>query len=202
MDQIRIGKFIAEMRKEKGLTQRQLADILLISDKTVSKWECGKGLPEVSLMLPLCETLGINVNELLSGEQLSAVEYQEKAEDNIMRLINEREENKKKMILSGVTVGVTIMATVTLFLVSGLTVLPNAARIALIVIGLLVMIGGLGVAAVLEWDAGGFVCPHCKEYFVPTMKAYLMGAHTITRRHLKCPACGKKSYCIRSLGKK
>ena len=67
MDQMRIGKFIAESRKALGLTQRQLAYTLDISDKTVSKWECGKGLPEVSLMLPLCRTLGISVNEMLSG---------------------------------------------------------------------------------------------------------------------------------------
>ena len=69
MDQLKTGKFIAEMRKSKGLTQKQLADALLISDKTVSKWECGNGLPEVSLMLPLCEILGITVNELITGKR-------------------------------------------------------------------------------------------------------------------------------------
>ena len=72
MDQIKIGKFIASMRKEQSYTQRQLADLLGISDKTVSKWERGNGLPEVSLMLPLCECLHINVNELLSGQRLTA----------------------------------------------------------------------------------------------------------------------------------
>ncbi len=66
MDQIRIGKFIAESRKSRNLTQRQLADALSISDKTISKWECGKGLPEISIMLPLCEALDITVNDLLS----------------------------------------------------------------------------------------------------------------------------------------
>ncbi len=69
MDQVKIGKFISQMRKEKGLTQKQLGEELLISDKTVSKWETGKGMPEVSLMLPLCEKLGINVNELLTGKR-------------------------------------------------------------------------------------------------------------------------------------
>ena len=75
MDQIKIGKFIAEMRKEQGITQKGLAEKLEISDKTVSKWECGNGLPEISLMMPLCEVLGINVNELLSGEKLSENDY-------------------------------------------------------------------------------------------------------------------------------
>ena len=76
MDQIKIGKFIAQMRKDQGLTQRQLAELLSISDKTVSKWECGKGLPEASLMLPLCDALHMTVNDLLTGEKVSPSEYQ------------------------------------------------------------------------------------------------------------------------------
>lgn len=78
MNQIQIGRFIAASRKAQSLTQRQLADKLGISDKTVSKWECGKGLPEVSLMVPLCASLGITVNDLLSGERVSGTNYQKK----------------------------------------------------------------------------------------------------------------------------
>ncbi|MDE5596543.1 MAG: helix-turn-helix domain-containing protein, partial [Lachnospiraceae bacterium] len=87
MDQVKIGKFIANCRKEQNMTQRQLADILEISDKTISKWECGKGLPDVQFMIPLCDLLGINVNELLSGEKISADEYQKRAEENMMTLV-------------------------------------------------------------------------------------------------------------------
>lgn len=90
MDQAKIGAFIAQARKEKSYTQRQLADILGISDKTVSKWETGNGLPEVSLMMPLCDALGITVNELLSGERLSEQTYQAKAEENMVRLMREK----------------------------------------------------------------------------------------------------------------
>ena len=95
MDQIKIGKFISETRKTLGITQRQLADALFISDKTVSKWECGKGLPEVSLMLPLCEELHITVNELLTGEKIEETEYKKKAEENMMNLVQENQENRK-----------------------------------------------------------------------------------------------------------
>ena len=84
MDQLKIGKFIAEMRKEKGLTQKALAEKLLISDNTVSKWECGNGMPEVSLMIPLCEILQVSVNELLTGKRLHSSEYQKNAEKNLM----------------------------------------------------------------------------------------------------------------------
>ena len=89
MDQSKTGKFIAQERRAQNLTQRQLADKLAISDKTVSKWECGKGLPEVSLMLPLCEILQITVNDLLSGEKVAEGDYQKKAEENMMELMKQ-----------------------------------------------------------------------------------------------------------------
>lgn len=110
MDQIKIGKFIASCRKEKSMTQRQLADILEIRDKTISKWECGKGLPEVQFMIPLCDLLGINVNELLSGEKLSAEEYQKKAEENMMTLVKENEYVKTYNPLIGWLVSFVLIA--------------------------------------------------------------------------------------------
>ena len=96
MDQVKIGKFIADLRKEKGLTQRELAETMGVSDKTISKWECGNGMPEMSMLMPLCRVLGINVNELLSGERLSEDSYSRKAEENIMNLIQEKEERNRQ----------------------------------------------------------------------------------------------------------
>lgn len=95
MDQIKIGKFIAEMRKEQNLTQIDLADQLGISNKTISKWECGNGMPDYAVMESLCDTLKINVNELLSGERLPSKDYNKKAEENMMSLI--QESNEKRM---------------------------------------------------------------------------------------------------------
>ncbi len=94
MDQIKIGNFIAEMRKAQGLTQKELAEKLNLSDKAVSKWECGKGLPDNSIMLNLCSILQISVNELLSGERLSSCDYNKKAEENIMNLIQETRDSR------------------------------------------------------------------------------------------------------------
>ena len=199
MNQIQTGKFIAKIRKEQGLTQRELADYLMISDKTVSKWECGNGLPEVSLMLPLCEKLGITVNELLSGKRLNDFEYKKNAEVNIMNLMQEKEENKRKLILESIVVLITLLAGCTLIMVSGLVELPVGWRIALIVIAVLVMAGGIAVAAVLEMTAGAFECSKCHHRFMPTTGAYLMAVHTITRRHLKCPKCGVRNWCKRTL---
>lgn len=95
MDLVKIGRFIAECRKEKGLTQSQLAEMLNITDKAVSKWETGKGLPDVSIMIELCNILGINVNELLSGERLSEENYKEKANENIVSMIKVADKNRK-----------------------------------------------------------------------------------------------------------
>ena len=99
MDQKQTGKFIAEMRRERGLTQKELADRLRISDKTVSKWECGGGFPEVSLILPLCDELGVTANELLSGKRLTDTEYKKNAEENIVRLMEEKKDIKRKILL-------------------------------------------------------------------------------------------------------
>lgn len=81
MEQEKIGEFIAAQRKEKKMTQKQLGEALGVSDKAVSKWECGKGLPDISTMVSLCELLEINVNELLSGEDLAEDAYSRKAEE-------------------------------------------------------------------------------------------------------------------------
>lgn len=112
MDQIKIGRFIAACRKDKGLTQRQLAEMLCVSDKAISKWETGKGLPEAQLMLPLCEALGISVNELLSGERLTEIEYQRKAEENMVNLA----EKKVYRYGSGVKTGIGFGAALAMVL--------------------------------------------------------------------------------------
>ena len=195
MDQIQIGKFIAKMRKSTNLTQKQLADALSISDKTVSKWECGKGLPDVSLMLPLCNMLNITVNDLLSGEKVSQADYQKKAEGNMMDLMKENEENRKRMALSIITGVITIIAVCTLIVIAAFIDLPTIVRIILIVGAVVVAVAGIAVGAMLDIKAGYFECPHCKELFVPSMNEYVKSYHTFTKRRLTCPKCGKTGMC-------
>ena len=199
MDQVKIGRFISQMRKEKGLTQKQLGEELLISDKTVSKWETGKGMPEVSLMLPLCEKLGINVNELLTGERIPDEDYKKKAEENIMDIMREKEESIRKITISVIVCVITILAGCTLIIVAGLAELETWQRVLLIAIAAVVMAGGIAVAALEDMNAGTYECTHCGARFVPSAKSYIFGAHTITKRKLTCPKCGKRSYCKRRL---
>lgn len=86
MNQEEIGKFIAECRKNKKITQQELANKLNVTDKAVSKWENGRCMPDLSLMNELCEILGISINELLSGKRLTNEEYQKKLEENIIKI--------------------------------------------------------------------------------------------------------------------
>lgn len=201
MDQIKIGKFIAQERKSKGYTQKQLAEILGISDKTISKWERGNGFPEVSLLLPLCNELKVSVNELLTGERVSESDYRKKAEENMLNLVKEAQESKKKIILSAMTAGVTLIAAMTLFIISGAVEMELWLRAVLIGIGAFVIVAGIAIACVLDRDAGAFECPECHERFVPEMREYIMGPHTVTKRKLHCPKCGANKYCKHVLTK-
>lgn len=123
MNQIKIGRFIADERKRKGYTQKQLSEKLGISDKTISKWERG------------------NLE------------------------------------------------------------MENWLRVLLIAIGLVVVCGGIVIACILDREAGAFECPDCNTRFVPDMKSYVMGAHTLTKRKLVCPHCGAHRYCKKVLTK-
>ena len=97
MDQFKIGKFIAERRKDRGFTQAQLAEMLGVTDRAVSKWETGRSLPDASIMLDLCAILGITVNDLLSGEVIMG-NYDKEMENKIVELVKEKEESDKRML--------------------------------------------------------------------------------------------------------
>ncbi len=119
MDQIQIGQFIQTLRKEKNLTQKELADKVGVSDKAVSKWETGRSMPDTSLLGPLCSELGISVNELLSAEKLPPENYAGTAEVTIMELLNENKNNKKFAIVQ-IVLGVVFAFLSVFFLVASL----------------------------------------------------------------------------------
>lgn len=197
MNQIKTGKFIAEERKRKNYTQKKLAEILGISDKTISKWECGNGFPEVSLLLPLCEELEITVNELLTGERLQEVDYKKKAEENMVNFVREKEENKIKMQLIALVGIISTIAFITLILVVCIYTneISLPAKTAIMFIAITIFAVGMFVAMQGERKIGYYKCPHCGDAFVPGFVEYMMGMHMITVRRLKCPHCGKKSWC-------
>ena len=157
MNQVAIGQFIAESRRAKGLTQMQLADVLSISDKTVSKWERGKGLPEVSLMLPLCKTLGISVNELLSGERLESERYFEKAEENMMSLVD-RTSPKAKVRICNIACTLVVLSALALCLIAGFVSMPIPVRLLLIGCAVLSIAAVVAVVTVVAVNTEVFIC--------------------------------------------
>ncbi len=203
MDQIKIGQFISQMRKDKGLTQKQLADELLISDRTISKWETGKGLPDVSLMMPLCEILGITVNELLTGERLSDEDYKQKAEENIVNILGEKKNNIKKMLTAGLIFVITgVAAGMNMGAVASgeISLLPS---IMLTISAIITIFLGLILGSTVDRKAGYYECTECHTVFTPSGKTYLKGGLTVTpfSAHFDCPHCGKTTRCKRKFTK-
>ena len=203
MDQVKIGKFLSDERKAKGYTQKQLSELLGISDKTISKWECGNGFPEASLLLPLCNELEITVNELLTGERISQQNYKKKAEENMVNMMREKEENKQKILLTTMIGVISTITFVTLLLVvcfyTDVIILPI--KIVLMVIAISVFGVGLYVAMWGDRKIGYFKCRNCNELFTPTFMQYNMGMHLLSTRYLKCPHCKTRTWCKKVMTK-
>lgn len=197
MDQVKVGKFISDERKAKGYTQKQLSELLGISDKTISKWEGGNGFPEASLLLPLCNELEITVNELLTGERISQQNYKKKAEENMVNMIREKEENKQKILLTTMIGVISTITFLTLLLVVCFytDVITLSIKIVLMMIAISVFGVGLYVAMWGDRKIGYFKCRNCNELFTPTFMQYTMGMHIVSTRYLKCPHCKTRTWC-------
>lgn len=195
MDQIKIGKFIAERRRAVGLTQLQLAEKLNITDRAVSKWETGRAIPDSSLMLPLCEILDISVNDLLCGEAVSLDNYKEELEKNLLDMIKQKEKSDRHLLRSEVVIG--IFSFIILFvpiLVGALLPMEDWQRIIFVCSGIIPAVVGFFFALKLEQVAGYYECKHCHHRYVPTFKAINSAPHMGRTRYMKCPKCHKKSW--------
>ena len=195
MDQIKIGKFIAECRKRADLTQIQLAEKLGITDRAVSKWETGKSLPDSSIMLELCGILGITVNDLLSGEVVKMDSYNKNLENNLLEMIEQKQQADKRLLALEVFVGIT--ATIVLFsfiFIAALVEMSGWLKASLIVLGFVLFLAGCFYALRIEQVAGYYACDECGHRYVPTYKAVNLAMHKGRTRYMRCPACGKKSW--------
>lgn len=207
MDLLKIGSFIAEKRKEKKLTQLQLAELLHVTDRAVSKWECGRSMPDSSIMLELCEALGISVNELLTGEELEMENYNRQAELNLIQITKEKEEADKRLLHAEIVIGITatliflglVFTSILAFKFAGL---PLWAMIIMLVVAAITFFGGCFFALRIEQKAGYYECKECGYKYVPSYKAVMMAPHMGRSRYMKCPHCGKKSYHKKVLNNK
>lgn len=164
-----------------------------LSEKTISKWERGAGFSDVSLILPLCKCLEIDVNELMTGERLEDTQYRTKAEDNLLHLMDQTSP-KVKCIICNISVILTIVIALGLCLLAGLVVEEVWIRIALIAASVLLIYADISVVLLVAVNTEVYECCHCRERFVPTIKAYILGPHTMRKRYLKCPHCQKKGW--------
>ena len=202
MNQEKIGKFIAALRKEQNLTQMQLAEALNITVRAVSKWERGKSLPDVSVMLDLCNILHIEVSELLNGERFMKENYNEKQEQLLLDMAKELEK-KTKVIWNAMwaIMTVSLIGLLTgVFLIAYLV--PQGVWQAVAVIGIcLVFLIPCFYALKLEISVGAYKCKNCGYEIVPTYSEALNAMHMGTTRYLKCPKCGKRTWCKKVLKK-
>ncbi len=202
MNQVKIGRFIAERRKMKNMTQAQLAEKLNITDRAISKWENGRGLPDTSIMLELCSELEISVNELLSGEVIEMNDYNKKAEELLLEMARKEEQHNKKLMIAMWTI--SAVSLIAYFAVLGFAVKlfgeSTEFFIVLAVSTMLFMIA-VFIALKFEVDAGYYECKNCHHKFVPTYKEVLLTVHSGTTRYLKCPECSKRTWAKKVLKK-
>jgi transcriptional regulator with XRE-family HTH domain len=202
MDQVKIGRFIAERRKGVNLTQMQLAERLCITDRAVSKWECGKALPDSSIMLPLCDILKISVNDLLCGEVVTMDNYNKELENNLLEMVRQKEQADKRLLAIEWVVG--ILSLIVLFVpifIGALLPMEDWQRTVLIFSGFIPAIVGLCFAMKIEQTAGYYECQHCKHRYVPTLKSMYFSMHMGRTRYMRCPKCNKKSWQKKVIGK-
>ena len=202
MDQIKIGRFIAERRKKASLTQMQLAEKLGITDKAISKWERGIAMPDTSIILKLCDILGISVNELLCGEKIDMENNNQKNEQLFLDMAKELEKKNKTVWTSmWIIMGVSVIG-----LIGGLAVaaflIPEGIWQLLTILGICVLfLIPCFYALKLEVSVGAYKCKNCGHEIVPTYKQALNAMHMGTTRYLKCPECGKRTWCKKVLKK-
>ena len=201
MNQIKIGKFIAECRKNQNLTQMQLAEKLGITDKAISKWERGIAMPDTSIMLELCDILLINVNELLSGEKID-MDNNQKNEELLLEMAKELEK-KNKTIWTSMW---AIMIVSIIGLLGGLAAvaffIPEGPWMIVAILALcVVFLIPCFYAVKLEVSVGAYKCKNCGHEIGPTYTQALNAMHMGTTRYLKCPKCDKRTWCKKVLKK-
>ena len=195
MDQVKIGKFIAENRKIKKLTQSQLAEKLGVSDRAVSKWENGKSMPDTSIMLELCRILGVNVQDLLCGERVSVENRNEKLEQALLETVKQKEDADKRLLAIEIFLGVILVAVMlACCMIAAYAPIEEWLRVVLIVIGLVPIIVAMPFMIKIEQTAGYYHCEKCGNKYVPKYKSVFMAMHMGRTRYLKCPSCGKISW--------
>ena len=195
MDQVKIGKFISERRKNAGLTQMQLAEMLGITDRAVSKWETGRALPDSSIMLELCTILKITVNDLLSGEEIKVDNYNKETEKQLLDMVKEKEESDRRLLKMEIVMG---LATIIPFLAACLFVsiypLKEWVCVVIVLASLVPFLIAAPFMMRIEQKAGYYECKECGHRYIPRYSSVFLAMHVNRTRYMRCPKCQKYSW--------
>ncbi|MBE6595918.1 MAG: helix-turn-helix transcriptional regulator [Ruminococcaceae bacterium] len=195
MDQVKIGKFIADCRKKQNLTQLQLAERLHITDRAVSKWENGRSMPDISLIPELCGILHVTINDLFSGEVIDMDHYNEKLEKNLLDVAKAKAEADRRLLrLEWVMCISAIICMLGMCMVAAYLPMKDWLRVVLIIVGFVPFLLVLPYAIKIEQTAGYYVCAKCGHRYVPTFHSVLWSMHAGRTRYMKCPHCHQKSW--------
>lgn len=195
MDQIKIGRFIAERRKLGNMTQMQLAERLGVTDRAVSKWETGRAMPDTSIMLDLCHALNISVNDLLLGEVTTVENHNEKNEKLLLEITKAKEDADRRLLAMEIVIGsLSVFILLAACVLGAYLQVDEWIRIVIIVVGMVVALVGFLFAMRLEQVAGYYECGNCGHRYVPAYKDAMLAMHVGRTRYLKCPECHKRTW--------
>lgn len=195
MDLQKMGSFIASCRKQQNMTQQQLAEKLSVTNQAVSKWETGKGAPDSSIMLALCDALKISVTDLLCGEIVTQENYDRERENKLLELVAERQNAHKQLLRMEILLGsICIAGMLLLCVIAAYAQIADWLRIVLILVGMLPVLVATPFMLKIEQTAGYYECAQCGHRYVPGYKSVFMSAHMGRTRYMRCPRCGRRSW--------
>ena len=195
MDQVKIGKFIADRRKKANMTQLQLAEKLGITDRAISKWETGRTLPDSSIMLELCGMLGITVNDLLTGEVVTMDHYNKEMENNLLEMVKQKEAADKRLLRMEIVLGIiAVLPLIAAAIITMIVPMEEWKGGLLAGLSLLPLLIATPFALKIEQKAGYYLCKECGHRYVPKYAKVFIAMHMHTTRYMRCPKCGKMSW--------
>ena len=195
MDQVKIGRFISERRKNAGLTQMQLAEMLGITDRAVSKWETGRALPDSSIMLELCGILKITVNDLLCGEVIKMDNYNKETEKQLLDMVKEKEESDRRLLKMEIAMGIaTIIPFLAVCAFVSFYPLKEWVAVLTVLAGLVPFLIAAPFMMRIEQKAGYYECKACGHRYVPRFVNVFLAMHVGRTRFMRCQSCGKRTW--------
>lgn len=195
MDQIKIGKFIQERRKNIGITQSELAEKLSVTDRAVSKWENGICIPDASNIMELCKLLDITINDLYSGKIVDMKDNEKLLEKNLLEMAKVKEEKDKQLLSLEWIIGyISSISFIILIFVASYVEMELWIKFLLIILGISIFLFGMYNSLKIEQTAGYYKCANCNHKYIPTYNSVFLSMHFGRIRYMKCPKCNKRSW--------